>query len=137
MPVFEGVFPQPLDALVQKLLFCAANWQLLAKLHQHSSTTLHLLQLCTREYGHLIRELIRETATYKTKETAPEVQARQRRLTKANERSPDASSLAGGAKAKKLNINTFKSHNMGHIVSAILLFGTLDSYSTSRVSCSA
>ncbi|KAG2154501.1 uncharacterized protein EDB93DRAFT_1081332 [Suillus bovinus] len=44
IPVFEGLFPEPHDSIVQSLLYHFAQWHALAKLRIHSESTLSLLQ---------------------------------------------------------------------------------------------
>ena len=57
MPVYAGLFPAELDGIIQDVLFCAANWQFLAKLHVQSTSTVQLLEWCSKQYGALLQKL--------------------------------------------------------------------------------
>lgn len=135
IPVFEGLFPQDHDVIVQSLLYRFAHWHALAKLRMHSETTLSALGKTFKRLCNQLRTFRSFTcAAIATTELPKERDARERKA--ARERSgpcnPDSGS--GGRKAKKFNMNTYKFHAMGDYVQSIWLFGTTDSFTTQIVS---
>lgn len=116
--VFEGLLPEPFNGMVLRLLYKAAEWHALAKLRLHTDSTLSLLEAVTREFGRLMRQFRDKTSDeFDTVDLPRETGARK-----------------GGARSKKLNLNTYKFHALGDYVATIRLFGTTDSYSTQLVS---
>jgi len=104
--------------MVLRLLYKAAEWHALAKLRLHTDSTLSLLEAVTREFGRLMRQFRDKTSDeFDTVDLPRETSARK-----------------GGARLKKLNLNTYKFHALGDYVATIRLFGTTDSYSTQLVS---
>ena len=104
--------------MVLRLLYKAAEWHALAKLRLHTDSTLSLLEAVTREFGRLMRKFRDKTSDeFDTVDLPRETGARK-----------------GGARSKKLNLNTYKFHALGDYVATIRLFGTTDSYSTQLVS---
>ena len=77
IPVVEGLFRE-YDDVVRAILFSLANWHSLAKLKQHSDSTLTLLDRATSDYGATIRRFAARVANLATKETPKEQQARSR-----------------------------------------------------------
>lgn len=121
IPVFEGLLPEPFNGMLLRLLYKTAEWHAFAKLRMHTSSTLRLLEVVTREFGRLMRQFRDRTSDeFDTVEFPRETSAR-----KGGTRS---------SKKKKLNLNTYKFHALGDYVTTIRLFGTTDSYSTQVVS---
>jgi hypothetical protein len=119
--VFEGLLPEPFNAMLLRLLYKAAEWHALAKLRLHTDSTLNLLEEVTKEFGHLMRQFRNKTSdSFNTVELPRGADARNGR--------PRSS------KKKQLNLNTYKFHALADYVSTIRLFGTTDSYSTLIVS---
>jgi len=103
--------------MILRLLYRAAEWHALAKLRLHTDSTLGLLETVTREFGRLMRQFRDKTSDeFDTVDLPRETGTRR-----------------GGARSKKLNLNTYKFHALGDYVTTIRLFGTTDSYSTQLV----
>jgi hypothetical protein len=51
MPVFEDLLPEPYNTLVMDLLFELVHWLSLAKLRQHSETSLAQFDIATVSLG--------------------------------------------------------------------------------------
>uniref|UniRef100_A0A8H7Y0B5 Uncharacterized protein n=1 Tax=Psilocybe cubensis TaxID=181762 RepID=A0A8H7Y0B5_PSICU len=134
IPIFEGLFPDPHDRQISKLLYRTAKWHGLAKMRIHTEGSLKLLDELTFEFGKLMREFRDVTCThFETFELPQETAARQRRQAQKQ-----ASTVENNAPAKapssrrsiKFNLNTPKFHFLGDYVRHIRNFGTTDSYST-------
>ncbi|KAG8732310.1 hypothetical protein FRC11_014512 [Ceratobasidium sp. 423] len=125
-----GLLPEPLDTQVQELLFTFAYWHALAKLRQHTSTTLVKLSNLTTQLGNKMRALKESTKDLEIFETPREFGSRQRRATAKAQQSNIAEPVQVVRKRCELNLNTPKFHAIGHYVAIITLFGTTDSYST-------
>ena len=103
--------------MVLRLLYKAAEWHALAKLRLHTDSTLSHLNVVMREFGHLMRQFCNKSSDkFNTVDLPRETGARK-----------------GGARSRKLNLNTYKFHTLGDYVATIRLFGTTDSYSTQLV----
>ncbi|KAH9480924.1 hypothetical protein JR316_0007527 [Psilocybe cubensis] len=117
IPIFEGLFPDPHNRQISKLLYRTAEWHGLAKMRIHTEGSLKLLDELTFEFGKLMREF----------------RDKQRRQAQKQ-----ASTVENNAPAKaplsrrsiKFNLNTPKFHFLGDYVRHIRNFGTTDSYST-------
>lgn len=134
MPVFEGLFPEGHDELVQSLLYRFALWHALAKLRIHSDTTLSVLEETFKQLSRQLRKFRDVTcAAFTTLELPKEKAARDRKA--ARERScannPDITS--SGRKTKKFNLSTYKFHAMGDYLQSIRIFGTTDSFTSQIV----
>ena len=122
--VFEGLLPEPFNGMLLRLLYKAAEWHVLAKLRLHTKSTLDLLEVVMKEFGHLMCQFRDKTsAKYDTVELLCGADAR-------NARSHSSSKK----EKKELNLNTYKFHALADYVTAIRLFSTTDSYSTLIVS---
>lgn len=141
LPVFEGLFPEELDADIQRLLFVLADWHSLAKLRMHTEGTLDMLSLRTKTLGQELRYFEQHVANkVETFETPREARSRVRRgfrkgsANAAQAQARGGSSLPdtaiGSRKAKGYTLDTYKVHALGDYVSQIRLFGTLDVTST-------
>ena len=98
IPVFEGLFEEPHNTRIMKLLYRTAEWHTLAKLRMHSDSTLTLLEDLTIEFGKLMREFRDLTCSqFQTVELPRETAARYRRQT--NEQLTKAQSSSSSAPA--------------------------------------
>lgn len=122
----------------------------------HTDTTISALQVVTKVLGTQLRRFQSDIAkTYDTFETDKEYRARYRRKpvgkalkptiegqpangTEAAESTTTADATESGTKysrrRKEFNLQTYKIHALGDVPSAIMRFGTTDSYSTQIVS---
>ena len=121
------------------LLFELNNWHALAQLRMHTSTTLGLMDAATGTLGDEARKFVATTCeAFETRELDREVRARARRkanIALRNGRTASSTSEPTVSKRlKKLNINTYKWHALGHVPNTIRRYGTTESYSTQRVS---
>ncbi|KIK31508.1 hypothetical protein CY34DRAFT_33015, partial [Suillus luteus UH-Slu-Lm8-n1] len=119
MPVFEGLFPEEHDAIVQSLLYRFAQWHALAKLRMHSETTLSVLDATFKRLCGQLRKFRDFTCNaFTTVELPKERAARVNKAVRERSRTdnPDA---ASGRKVKKFNMNTYKFHAMGDYVPTI------------------
>jgi hypothetical protein len=144
--VFEGLFPNPYNQKIAKLLFTMAHWHALAKLRLHTDVTLEILDDVTTSLGIQLRHFLNTVCkAFNTEELPKEARSRGRRISKAksNYKTNGSSTSKGvgtkqvshtGRKAMSFNLNTYKIHALGDYVSHIKLFGTTDSYSTEPVS---
>jgi hypothetical protein len=147
IPCIEGLLNDDHDKAVKRLLFVLALWHGLAKLRQHTDTTLGYLDDATRRVGAELRSFAVWSAEYETRETPKEVDARSRREIAQKKRLQQSSkSLAqqqtkksskkNAAVAKKsFSLSTPKMHLLGHYSAIFKLYGTSDSYSTQVVRC--
>ncbi|KAG9120337.1 hypothetical protein FRC07_004206 [Ceratobasidium sp. 392] len=144
IPCFAGLFPKH-DDDIKILLFVLAEWQFLAKLRMHTETTLAALRASTKLLGSQMRHFRDHIAkSYKTKETNKEYRARARRaLAKSTKLAQVSSNTTGPVAApanatsqtverrpKDFNLHTYKVHALGDLPTAVVQFGTSDSYST-------
>ncbi|KAG9122111.1 hypothetical protein FRC07_001653 [Ceratobasidium sp. 392] len=119
MPVFKGLLPDSIDSQVQHLLFTLAYWHGLAKLRQHTSTTLKVLSRVTAQLGDELRTFQDATKDMEVYETAQEYNARQRRSAKAAQHQQTTTKNTA-RKLCTLNLNTPKFHTVGHYVATEL-----------------
>ena len=85
IPVFEGLFPDPHNTQVLRLLFLLCHWHGLAKLCLHTDETLIIFEKVTRDLGDCIHSFTADTCPhFTTKELAREAEARQRRQAQQN-----------------------------------------------------
>jgi hypothetical protein len=135
--VFGGLFPEPYNKQILKLLFTLAHWHALAKLRQHTDLSLDLLEATTALLGKAFGEFEEKTCpAFETQELRREAEARQRRQANALSSAAPATSAANkhvGRRQKKFNRRTYKNHSLGDYVRAIRTLGTTDSYSTEGV----
>jgi hypothetical protein len=135
MPVFEGLFPEDHDAIVQSLLYRFAQWHALAKLRMHSDTTLSVLDQTFKRLCFQLRKFRDFTCVaFLTVELPKERAARERKAARERSSSDQADAGNGGRKVKKFNMNTYKFHAMGDYLRSIRLFGTVDSFTSQIVS---
>jgi Sec-independent protein translocase protein TatA len=138
MPVFKGLLPEIIDSQAQRLLFTLAFWHGLAKLRQHTPTTLKRLSEVTSRLGDELRAFQDATAKMEVYETTREFNARQRQAAARAQRNQTTVNNPPQMTRKlcKLNLNTPKFHSVGHYVAVIAQYGTTDSFSTQTVSVS-
>jgi hypothetical protein len=125
---------------VRKLLFELVTWHSLAKLRQHTETTVCDLENSTARLGDMLRTFQEEVCTqYQTFDLPSEEAARARRKAKAMAANADKGaaqkghgkqSASGSRKVRKFNLNTYKTHALGGYAKAIRLFGSPDNYNS-------
>jgi hypothetical protein len=134
MPVFEGLFPDEHDAIIQSLLYRFAQWHALAKLRMHSETTLSILDATFKTLCRQLRNFRDFTCTvFTTVELPKEKSARERKAARERLDSSNRDPASGGRRVKKFNLNTYKFHAMGDYLQSIRLFGTTDSFTSQIV----
>ena len=127
---------------MRKLLFELATWHSLAKLRQHTETTVCDLENSTARLGDVLRTFQEEVCTqYQTFDLPSEEATRARRKAKAMAANADKGaaqtrkghgkeSASGSRKVRKFNLNTYKTHALGGYAKAIRLFGSPDNYNS-------
>jgi hypothetical protein len=134
LPVFDGLFPDRDNQVVQDLLFVLAHWHGLAKLRMHTDYTLNDLSKNTTSFGDQLRLFATTTCTnYNTFELPREASARRRRKPKKSQGDVQDTSAPVAHRTKQFNMETYKLHALGDYVATIRTFGTCDSYSTELV----
>ena len=132
--MFEGLLPEPYNAIVMTLLYRTAEWHAFAKLRLHTESTLQHLDRLTTELGGLMRKFRDATqSTFVTFELPREAGVRQRRQKSGKGKEKAAATSSSGRKPKNLNLFTYKWHALGDYVRAIRLFGGTDGFSTQVV----
>ena len=152
--VFGGLFSEPHNTQIMKLLYRTAEWHTLAKLQMHSDSTLTLLEDLTVEFGKLMHQFCDLTCSqFQMVELLWEEATRcwrqmKQQATTSSSASPTTNSLSktppsghswpqsssgSGQKAKSFNLFTIQFHFLGDYVCHIHLFGTMDSFSTQLV----
>jgi hypothetical protein len=139
--VIEGLFLD-MEPLVRKVVFCAADWLSLAKLHLHTESTLRLLRQRTRRYGQLPREktvrlrrVATSTATSTAKPPAQTAKGKGKSTVPPGGGGLDIpDTVEKGALEKEAKTDTIKHHLMEHTPEGIEYWGTTPSYSSSIVS---
>ncbi|KIO30648.1 hypothetical protein M407DRAFT_20363 [Tulasnella calospora MUT 4182] len=134
IPCFEGLFPEPHNQHILRLLYTLALWHGLAKLRQHTDETLDRLAATTRLLGKELRFFANHVCPkFDTVETPKERAARERRSRAAMEKSSTSKGkqkVFTGSLPKSFSLRTVKLHLLGHYVAVIRWFGTTDSYSS-------
>ena len=123
-----------------ELLFELATWHAFAKLRLHTESTLQSFEVSTSELGRILRRFRATTCEeFHTQELPSEEAARGRRwAARLRNQTPSSQrNVKGPAKRqkRKLNLETFKLHALGHYVNTIRMYGTTDNYSTQLVKC--
>ena len=127
------------NVIVRKLLFELATWHGLAKLRQHTETTVRDLENSTSRLGNMLRKFQEDVCTmYQTFDLPSEEAARARRKAKKEAAAVNVTSLkgkpkesaSGSRKVRKFNLNTYKVHALGGYAKAIRLFGSPDNYNS-------
>ncbi|KAJ3526631.1 hypothetical protein NMY22_g10092 [Coprinellus aureogranulatus] len=135
LPVFENLLPEH-NTIILDMLFVLCCWHAYSKLRLHTTSTISAFGLITRALGmHVRRFRSKVCSQFQTRDLPTEEAARVRRqqrqkAKKGTTASGSEASTKRKAKLRKLNLNTFKFHNLGHYIMAILQFGTTDNYST-------
>lgn len=126
--------------MVLDLLFTLATWHAYAKLRLHTDTTLGFFEQATSALGRVVRKFARTTCDeYATTELPSETAARGRRTAALNAKraangARQKPTQANGKKSKRLNLNTYKWHSLGHYPPSVRRVGTTDSHNTQIVS---
>lgn len=135
--MFDGLFPEPHNTAILRLLFVCAHWHGMAKLRMHTDETLKIFDDLTIRIGAEFRTFNKKTCpAFETRELKRETEARKRRQSKKSGTTgaPTVEQLgADGPLPKIFNIQTYKHHSLGDYPKAIRTFGTADSYSTEPV----
>ena len=135
IPAFEGLFPEPHNSRILRLLYRLCEWHALAKLRMHTDSSLNHLDSLTKELGALTREFRDKTCqSFETKELPREAAARQRRA-QQKKTQPHSSrrETSSARRLKTLNLKTYKYHALDDYVRTIRVFGCTDNYSTQLV----
>jgi hypothetical protein len=116
-----------------------AHWHALAKLRVHTETTIAMLRAQTATLGRRLRRFQSTVAAhYDTVETDYEHEKRKRReARRALEAGGSAKPSDSHKRVVKFNMTTYKLHSIGDYPDAIVLYGTMDSFSTQIVSFAA
>lgn len=135
MQVFDGLFPPAENEIVMTLLFDLITWHGLAKLRLHTDITLrHLDYSCVAAFRS-IRIFIREICDkHVAEELDKEARIREKRAIRRRAAGVNVADSTPGKKIKTLNINTYKVHRMPDYSKAIRRFGTIEGFSSWRVS---
>lgn len=132
--MFEDLFPEPHEKIIQNLLFVLCSWHALAKLRMHTESTLSRLDALTTELGKAIRQFSEVTCVaFVTHELPREQAARARRQSQKNKGTSQTGTPSTSPRTKAFNVSTPKLHALGDYVAMIRQFGTTDSYSTQSV----
>ena len=137
-----GLFPEPHNLSVCKLLFLLAHWHGLAKLRLHTDETLEVLKEVSGILGDQLRLFANETCSaFSTRELRREAESRRRRQAREGESGMTqtqtqgvSATVVGDRRPKLLNLRTYKLHALGDYPAQIRMYGTTDSYSTQLVS---
>lgn len=135
IPAFEGLFPEPHNSRILRLLYRLCEWHALAKLRMHTDPSLDHLDSLTQELGTLTREFRDKTCqSFETKELPREAAARQRRAQQKKTQPHSARHETSSARRlKTLNLKTYKYHALDDYVRTIRVLGCTDNYSTQVV----
>lgn len=144
-----------MNTIILNLLWACAVWHALAKLRVHTESTLSALEASTTLLGDSARRFSKECEKpqYDIRELPAEESARHRRKDREQQKKNSKTKCSqsttthtqkprntkgkekdSGPKQKRLNLQTFKWHNLGHYAAAIRRFGPTDGYSTQIVS---
>jgi hypothetical protein len=103
-------------------------------LRLHTTSTIRAFGPITRAVGTHVRRFRNRVCTkYATRDLPSEDAARHRRQARRLGASLQPSKRKEKAKERKLNLNTYKFHALGHYPPVIPLFGPTDNYSTQIV----
>ncbi|KIK34857.1 hypothetical protein CY34DRAFT_17433 [Suillus luteus UH-Slu-Lm8-n1] len=132
IPVFEGLFPDDHDVVVQSLLYQFAQWHALAKLRLHSESTLSFFAQSFQKLSRGLRKFQNYTcAAFNCVELPREKAAHQKKSNQRSETNATSTeSRASMPRTKKFHLGTYKFHAMGDYVRTIKFFGTTDSFTT-------
>ena len=147
IPAFKGLLPSSThNVIIQKLLFKLATWHGLAKLRQHTETTVCDLENSTTQLGNMLRSFQQDICSqYQTFDLPSKEAARARRKAAAArakkggtgaaaKKGKGKESTVGTRKIRVFNLNTYKIHALGGYAKAIWLFGSPDNYNSQSVS---
>ncbi|TRM61255.1 hypothetical protein BD626DRAFT_558654 [Schizophyllum amplum] len=137
IPCFDSLLPEPFNSYILTLLFTLATWHALAKLRQHTASSLSDLRDETTTLGSDVRNFETHVCkSFTTKELPRETAARSRRALAAAKKSKGKRKAKEGddvnisSCGKSFNMNTYKYHALGDYAASIAQFGTTDNTST-------
>ncbi|KAJ3541577.1 hypothetical protein NM688_g6065 [Phlebia brevispora] len=145
IPCLEGLLPVSMERIVFDMIWFLLVWHALAKLRLHTEATVRVFRAATTHLGRAVRKFERACAPLDTQELPKETTARGKRMAGEakvkgkTKPTGDQGAQIGGArgrqgalakKTKKLNLKTFKWHNLPHFPDQIVLVGPTDIYST-------
>ena len=137
MPVFDGLFLEPHNTSVLKLLFMLCHWHGLAKLRIHTNETLEILDAVTVSLGRELHTFSVHTyLTFLTHESKYETERRLRHQQQLQSRTwcPFSQGLSVlSRQPKTFDLQMYKLHALSDYMSSIRRYGTTDSYSTQLV----
>lgn len=77
MPVFDGLFPEPHNSAILKLLFILSHWHGLVKMRMHTNETLQIMDDVTVTLGEELRAFTTHTCpAFQTRELRREAACR-------------------------------------------------------------
>ena len=139
IPAFEGLLPEPHNAIITKLLFRLAEWHALAKLRFHTEPTILYLKSAMTVLGKQLRkfrsitcsafqtcELLKEVAVWGWHQTQ-----KQAKVSATPSRPPTLNRTQ--PKTVSFNVSTYKVHALGDYASTVMMYGPTNSYSTQMV----
>ncbi|KAF7292923.1 hypothetical protein MIND_01191400 [Mycena indigotica] len=141
LPVLEGLFPKH-QALIDKLAFELAIWHGYAKLRMHTTSTIQLFRLATKDLLHYHSETRRRmnrpskasppNLSVPAPDNLPIPSASSQSATQAVATPPTSKKKKTPAQKleKPFNLITYKLHSIPDYPDAIVRFGTTDSTST-------
>lgn len=93
IPVFDGLFPEPLNSIVLDVLFVLATFHGLAKLRLSTTSTRAFMRAITSDLGERVRLFQKESEKIPTKELSSEREKRLRRQAKGKKSSREAGAV--------------------------------------------
>ena len=119
--MFDGLLPEPYNEAILRLLFLAAHWHSLAKLHMHTDQTLDILDSVTVAVGEEFWEFNNTTCPHlqtcelpRKRDACKQCLAKKLRVGPSQAiRSDIASSNTDVPLLKTLSIDTYKHHSLG------------------------
>ncbi|KAJ3552779.1 hypothetical protein NM688_g3974 [Phlebia brevispora] len=147
VPCLEGLLPAAMERIVFDMIWFLLVWHALAKLRLHTEATVRIFRGATTQLGRAVRKFERACAPLDTQELPKETTARGKHMAGKAMTKEKAKSVGNqgtrvdGApgmqaapalakKTKKLNLRTFKWHDLPHFPDQITLVGPTDIYST-------
>ena len=137
IPIFNGLLPEPHNAIVLNLLFELATWHAFGKLQMHTETTLFHFRNSTTCLGRALRIFSQDCCTkFKTYDLPHETaaHARHKAAQGTKEAAKPTGNMTQSRKPHIFNMSTYKLHALSNYVTSIWLYGTTDNYSTQVVS---
>ncbi|KAJ8078120.1 hypothetical protein PM082_000326 [Marasmius tenuissimus] len=120
MPCYEGLFPDGLDDLIQDITFTFAAYISYSSLRQHTDSTLATFRTVTKDLGKLLRRYASAVSNIDTRETEQEIRSRLKRNANSGK----------DPQKKAFSLTNYKTHALGHQVTAVRYWGTADGTNT-------